>query len=321
MDSGTFAQYFSGVLLTLIGIYGGIRSFKEYRKHGDPVRSFAKTLLVSFILFGVGGGLGVILMVVVSPAMWPLEAISIMGGYLLLAESSLSLLEKLEGYKKGRRKRIQVKGIELPAAGLVTSAKDAEALLRTIATYFKVPILAIGREHPDKWVEKMGFTPSEYIWLTRVEHPQAVNPSSLHVLNGKITKFLEENPGGVVYMEGIEYISFYVDPRSLTKFILSVRDTAIIENGHFILYVTPEVVEPSQFAIFKRELEPINVSEFLDRIQGKALFGALPPAKETKTGGNEGASAEGSKEGSRAGEEEAEEAGPLRRQEKAEEGR
>ncbi len=320
MDSGTFAQYFSGVFLTLIGIYGGIRSFKEYRKHGDPVRSFARTLLVSFILFGVGGGIGVILMVVISPAMWPLEAISIMGGYLLLAESSLSLLEKLEGYRKGTRKRIQVKGLELPAAGLVTSSKDAKALLRTIATYFRIPILAIGREHPDKWVEKMGVTPTEYIWLTRVEHPHAVNPSGLHVLNGKITKFLKENPGGVVYMEGIEYISFYVDPRSLTKFILSVRDTAIIENGHFILYAAPEVIEPTQFAIFKRELEPINVSEFLDRIQGRALFGTLPPAREAKEG-SEGASAEGSKEGSGAGEEEAEEAGPLRRQEAAEEGK
>lgn len=319
MDPGVFIQYFSGVLLILIGAYGGFRSFKEYRRHGDPVRGFAATLLVSFILFGIGGGLGVLMIVVVSPALWVIEALSIMAGYLLLAESSLSLLEKLEGYKKRKAKR-RVKGIGLPAAGLVTSAKDAKAILQTVSTYFKAPLLAIGREHPEKWAEKMGINPDEYIWMTRVDHPRAVNPSSLHVLNGRIAKFLEENPGGVIYLEGVEYLSFYVDPRSLTKFILSVRDTAIIENGHFILYAAPEVMEPTQFAIFKRELEPINVSEFLDRIQGRALFGTLPPAKEAMEG-SEGASAEGSKEGSGAGEEEAEEAGSLRREETAGEGR
>jgi len=320
VNPGSFAQYFSGALFILIGIYGAVQSFNNCRKHEEPVKGFARTLLISFLLFGVGGGLGILLVIMISPSLWVIEAISIMGGYLLLAGSSLSLIEKLEGYRKVKRKNVPAKEIELPAVGLVTSAKDAKTLLRTMATYFKVPILAVGREHPDKWVENMEVTPTEYIWLTRVEHPGAVNPSSLHVLNGRITKFLRENPGSVVYMEGVEYISFYVDPRSLTKFVLSVRDTAIIENGHFILYVTPEVMEPSQFAIFKRELEPINVSGFLDRIQGRTLFGTLPPTRETKEG-SEDASAEGSKEGSGVSKEEAEEVEPLRRKEKAEEGR
>jgi hypothetical protein len=316
------SEYLSALFLCLVGVYGIVKTFREYQLHGEPVKKFAKVLLASFFIFGIMGGLGVLLTVAVNPELWFLEALFVIVGYLILAKASLDLLHGIGTYPPLKTKGSQSQGkkLNLPSAGIVQSTKDAKLLLTTLANYIGVPVLAIGREHPDKWTAKMGVIPTEYVWITRVEHPTAVNPSSLHVLNGKITSFLSDNPGGVVYLEGVEYIALYVDSKSLLKFILSVRDTAIVYNGYFILLANPETLEPAQVAIFKRELEVINVNEILDRLRGTALFGVLPPSvKKKKRESNEDAGTEGSNGRNGENKEKTEESEPLRREEAAEE--
>ncbi|AIU69039.1 hypothetical protein TEU_01060 [Thermococcus eurythermalis] len=195
------------------------------------------------------------------------------------------------------------------------SRKDAVLLLRAIANYAGRPILVIGREHPDEWVERAGIEPDEYIWLTRVEHRKAVSPSSLHVLTGKVEAFLKGKPGGVVYIEGVEYMLFYSDFKAVAKFLFTIRDMAIMENAHIILLVDENTMSPEQTAILKKEFEEIDVEDALEKLMGPALFGAIP--SEKRRGNN--ASPESPEEGSGAGEEKAEESGSLRREEETEE--
>ncbi|KUH31962.1 hypothetical protein APY94_11275 [Thermococcus celericrescens] len=286
MGHGNEIQYLSAAILIGIGAYGVIRSLEEYKRHGEPVKTLARTLLVSFFLFGIAGGLGVLVTTAVSLKFWMLQAVSITLGYIILASSTLNLLGKLERYWRApsvRREKSRGRKPPLPPAAMLTSTEDAKVLLKTIFGYFNVPILAIGREHPESWAKKMGVEPAEYIWLTRVEHPQSVSPSALHILNSKITTFLKNNPNGIVYIEGIEYISFYVDFKSIAKFILAVRDAAIIHGGHLILLVTPETLEPQQYAIFKKELETIDVQRIINNLVGVALFGTLAPGSAPKS--------------------------------------
>ncbi|NJE50011.1 DUF835 domain-containing protein [Thermococcus sp. 9N3] len=315
MGLSNLAPYFSGAMLIVIGIYGMVKSYWEWKGHDEPIRRLALTLMVSFALFGVIGGIAVFLTIAVDPEFWIAEAIVVTLGYLLLANESLSMLEKLRTPEK-RHERRKVK-CALPVAGIIKSRDDAITLLKAIDSYADLPLLVIGREHPEEWRNKTGVEPDDYIWLTRVEHKKAVSPSSLHVLSGKVIGFIRDNPGGVVYIEGIEYMLFYSDFKAVAKFLFSIRDAAMIESAHVLILANEDTLSPEQMAILKKEFEEIDVEKILEKLMGPALFGAIPSRKRRDFN----ASAEGSEEGSGAGEEKAEEARPLRREEETKEGR
>ncbi|WP_297470424.1 DUF835 domain-containing protein [Thermococcus sp.] len=300
--------------MILIGIYGMIKSYQEWKSHDEPVRRLAFTLMVSFVLFGILGGLTVFLMMFINPDFWVVEAIVVTSGYLLLANESLSMLEKLRSPERRAGKKVRC---ALPVAGIVKSREEAITLLKAVAVYTGLPILVIGREHPDEWKSKTGIEPDEYIWLTRVEHKKAVSPSSLHVLSGKVIGFIRENPGSVIYIEGIEYMLFYSDFKAVAKFLFSIRDVAMMEDAHVLILANEDTLTPEQMAILKKEFEDVDVEKVLEKMIGPALFGAIPSRKRRELN----ASTEGSEERGRAGEEEAEEAQPLRREEATEEGR
>jgi len=311
------APYLSGAMLILLGIYGVTRAYWEWKNHDEPVKRLALTLMLSFALFGLVGGVGVFLTIAVDSDFWVFEAITITAGYLILAHESLRMLEKLRKPREEGREGIRRIRHVLPVAGIVKSREDAVTLLKALNTYADVPLLVVGREHPDEWISKTGVEPDDYIWLTRVEHKKAVSPSSLHVLSGKVIGFIRDNPGGVVYIEGIEYMLFYSDFKAVAKFLFSIRDAAMIENAHVLILATEDTLSPEQMAILKKEFEEIDVEKILEKLMGPALFGAIPSRKRRDFN----ASAEGFKEGSGAGEEKAEEARPLRREEETKEGR
>ena len=317
MDVQTLLSVSSMVLLIAIGAYGVWASLREYRRHRGPIRLLARTLAESFIVFSFIGALGVALTITYSPEAWVIQAASSMVGYLMLAGVTLRILK---GMKNGKDREEHEEGpgevLEFPSAVACVDRERAIEGLRILREYIGVPLLVVSRTRPDEWRKKTEIEPTEYVWLTRVEHPSAVSPTNLHVLGEKIGRFLREHRGGFVYIEGIEYLLFYNDFRALTKFLTSVRDTAILMNGHVILLVDPETLEPGQLSIILKEFERIDLKETLEKVLGPTLFGYLPPKKVKKN-----ASAEGSEEGSGAGEEKAEEARPLRREETAKEGR
>ncbi|WP_297536499.1 DUF835 domain-containing protein, partial [Thermococcus sp.] len=291
--------------------YGMMKSYREYQRHTRPIKRLAATLIVSFFLFGIIGGLAIFLMVLYGPSFWVLEAVSVTASYLLLSNSALGLLEKVEVRHRARRKPVPL--CPLPVAGIVGSRRDALTLLKALKSYLGTPLMIIAREHPDQWRRSTGLSPEEYVWLTRVEHPQAISPSNLHVLAERIVEFLRTSEDGVVYIEGIEYMLFYSDFRAVAKFLFSIRDTAMIYGGHVLVLANDKTLRPEYMAILKREFEEVRVSELLERIIGPTLFGVVVKGRKGHAG------AEGSEEGSGAGEEKAEEARPLRGEEAAKE--
>ncbi|WP_457742379.1 DUF835 domain-containing protein [Thermococcus sp.] len=311
MLEGPGLLYLTGVMLVFIGIYGMMKSYREYQRHAKPIKRLAATLTISFFLFGIIGGLAVFLMVFYGPSFWVLEAVSVTASYLLLSNSALGLLEKVEIRHRIRRKPVSL--CPLPVAGVIGSRRDALTLLRALKSYMGTPTMIIAREHPERWRRITGLRPEEYVWLTRVEHPQAISPSNLHVLTERVIEFLRTSEDGVVYIEGIEYMLFYSDFRAVAKFLFSIRDTAMIYGGHVLVLANDETLRPEYMAILKREFEEVRVNELLEKIVGPTLFGVV--AKRRKGY----ASSESSEKRSGVSEKEAQKDGPLRWEEEAEE--
>ena len=291
------APYASGGLLMLIGLYGVVRSYWEWKGHDEPVRRVALVLMASFALFGVIGGTMAFL-ISFEDDLWVLVAAVVTLGYLLLAGETLRLLTRLH-----HPARVDFPRCSLPRAGFVDSRDDAMAVLKAIASYTDAPLMVVSRKPPGEW----GIPTKEYLWLTRVPHEKAVSPNSLHVLGSRVANFLARNPGGVVYVEGIDYLLLYSDFRAVAKLLFALRDVAMMGDSH--LLVLAEGL--GNKTLLAREFERVSPERVLERLMGRALFGAIPKW------GSLNASAEGSEEGSGAGKEEAEEAEPLRREETA----
>jgi hypothetical protein len=311
MDAETLGAYIAFATLVAIGTVGVAISLRECKRHEEPVKTLVRTLCESFVIFNFGTALGIVLTLNYSPGFWIVMATSATLGYLLLAVSALRVIRKMKVTKEKCKRPLSA-----PHAILIERPGEGMKLLQALHRYTRVPILVITREPPEEWENRTGIKPEKFIWLSRVKTENSVDPLHLHIITEEVARFLRENPAGIVYIDGVEYLLFYNDFSSLAKFLISVKDIAILYGGHVIVSVIPDGLKKSELSILRREFERVDVEAILKDILGPALFGAVPPKGRVKDASDKGAEGKGG-----TGEEEAKETQPLRREEKTEEGR
>ncbi|AIU69038.1 hypothetical protein TEU_01055 [Thermococcus eurythermalis] len=105
MELNNLSPYLSGIMLILIGLYGMVRSYQEWRLHDEPAKRLALVLMVSFALFGIVGGVSIIMLIAIDPEFWVIEATAITSGYLLLVYATLSMLPSENNPEKTQDRR------------------------------------------------------------------------------------------------------------------------------------------------------------------------------------------------------------------------
>ena len=134
----------------------------------------------------------------------------------------------------------------------------------------------MSRMKKELWVEKYHLEPDEFIWLSRVEEKDAVDPTKLHMLQDAILRFLRENGGKViVYFEGVEYLILYNDFPSVAKFLFSLRDYVISNESLLILYLPPNVLDRTQESVLLKEFEEKEEKELIEEISQKIIARAV----------------------------------------------
>ncbi|ASJ09707.1 hypothetical protein A3L11_00235 [Thermococcus siculi] len=155
---------------------------------------------------------------------------------------------------------------------LVEDEEEARLLLRAFHAQ-GIPIMAVSRRPHDEWVEKFGFKPERFLWLSSVSHPHAVSPSSLYIIREEAVTFMRERGRCVVYMDGIEYMTFYSDFTAVAKLIFTLRDYALTTGAYLVVLASPETLEPMKFNVLAREFKRPNLEEVEAALSRKAFFG------------------------------------------------
>ncbi|BAD86314.1 hypothetical membrane protein, conserved, containing DUF835 family [Thermococcus kodakarensis KOD1] len=94
------------------------------------------------------------------------------------------------------------------------------------------------------------------IWVT--QSGKGVAPTALHVLQGIILDFVQENPGSVVIIDCLEYLMLYNDFKSVFKFLSALKDYVVIQHGSgLIVFVDEEVLSNQERALLLKEFEPL----------------------------------------------------------------
>jgi len=91
------------------------------------------------------------------------------------------------------------------------------------------------------------------LWLSTIEHPKAVDPRKLHVIEQKVWEELR-NENADVIIDGIEYLILENGLEPTLRFVGKLRDMAILTNSNIYIVVS-EALEGRVRSLLKRIVE------------------------------------------------------------------
>jgi hypothetical protein len=124
--------------------------------------------------------------------------------------------------------------------------------------------LCVTRIHPDELRETYGMENVRFVWLTRSERKATVlgamgveeefiSPTNLAGLATVLIGFMEEG-GNAIILEGIEYLVTQNSFSPVLKFLMNVKEKALLKNVTFLLSVDPSTMDIKEYQQIAREI-------------------------------------------------------------------
>jgi rubrerythrin len=114
----------------------------------------------------------------------------------------------------------------------------------------------VTRTYPDKVREKYQLGATPILWLSNVAKEDTVRPKDLEKLSLSLEEFLSKR-GGVVLLDGIEYLITNNNFITVLKLIQSLRDLVAINRSILLLSVNPSTLETPQINLLRREVDVV----------------------------------------------------------------
>jgi len=260
-----------GIVLTIIGLFL-IRAALNYcsRNTQGPGKKLARNFLISTSLF-TAGSIGVVIDSLTETKLWFIMASFYTLSYMLLI-SSVGFYLRALGSQEAKPKQHREKTPTLPLSGAYAFKKPASPEGLEFLSRISSGLLVASRTKKELWVEKYQLEPDRFIWLSRIEEKDAVDPTKLYVLQDEIVRFLIERGGkAVVYLGGVEYLILYNNFPSVAKFLFSLKDYVIFHESLLILYIPPGVLDKTHESVLLKEFEEKNEKELIEEITQKLV--------------------------------------------------
>ncbi|NJE53720.1 DUF835 domain-containing protein [Thermococcus sp. 21S9] len=92
-----------------------------------------------------------------------------------------------------------------------------------------------------------------HIWVTRVRHPQAVDPTNLYVIEQRVWDSLSKGAKNVI-LDAFEYLLLENGLERTLRFVGKLRDMALLSDSNFYVTVS-DGVDERVLAMLKRIVE------------------------------------------------------------------
>ncbi|MEZ5334221.1 MAG: DUF835 domain-containing protein [Methanolobus sp.] len=123
-----------------------------------------------------------------------------------------------------------------------------------------VPGLCITRENPARIRKKYGLLKTPFIWLTKNHDSDQpyIDSSELYKLQPAIANFIEKVDKGVVFLDGLEYLSLDNDIKSVIKAVEEVNDSIMNSESSMVIHVDSLTLEQKDFHLMARWMKRIK---------------------------------------------------------------
>jgi hypothetical protein len=119
-----------------------------------------------------------------------------------------------------------------------------------------MPGYCVTRTFPEKIRERYELGDIPILWLSNVAKEEAVRPKDLEKLSLSLEEFLGKE-GGIILLDGIEYLITNNNFITVLKLIQSLRDQVAINRSILLLSINPSTMDSHQINLLKREVDSV----------------------------------------------------------------
>jgi hypothetical protein len=127
----------------------------------------------------------------------------------------------------------------------------------------EVPGLCISTTFPDKIRKEFGLTEADQYWFSDTnmgEEVRTLDPKRLDFETIRVIgNYLKDSQGGVVIIDGLEYLMVENGFGKVLQFVKRVIDLASINNATIFIPLTPSSLERDQFARLRKEFDRVQI--------------------------------------------------------------
>ncbi|MBA3046026.1 MAG: isoleucine--tRNA ligase [Candidatus Thermoplasmatota archaeon] len=120
-----------------------------------------------------------------------------------------------------------------------------------------MPGYCVTRTYPEKIRDRYELGPTPILWLSNVSKEDAVRPKDLEKLSLSLEEFLGKEGGGIILLDGIEYLITNNNFITVLKLIQSLRDQVAINRSILLLSINPSTMDSHQINLLKREVDSV----------------------------------------------------------------
>ncbi len=128
----------------------------------------------------------------------------------------------------------------------VIDYKDVERILNRDSNRYKI---LITRKHPRLIKSQNVYS----IWISKLEHPQAVHPSQLYKIEHLALEQAQKGESDII-LDALEYLMIEHGVIPVLRFVGKLRDMAILTNSNFYVSVSDGIDEKTK-ALVRRIVE------------------------------------------------------------------
>ncbi len=115
----------------------------------------------------------------------------------------------------------------------------------------------ITRDHPRKVTRKYKLDSASHIWLTKMPGETNLRPNQLDAIKKQSEAFLNNSQGGVLVMDGLDYLVSHNDFDGVFNLVQTLKDLASVRENIIILSAGPSILEESEMKSLEREVDEL----------------------------------------------------------------
>lgn len=113
----------------------------------------------------------------------------------------------------------------------------------------------VTRNYPAKIRSRFDLKDTPVIWLSNVGRDNAIRPKDLEKLSVSLEQFLSQPGGGIVLLDGLEYLITNNNFITVLRLIQSLRDQVAINQSILLMAVNRSTLESHQLNLLEREVD------------------------------------------------------------------